>query len=250
MTITKTLQTLSLTDIHPYPNNPRINDDAIKAVVSSIRQTANIDPIEVDENHVILSGHTRYQALTQLGYTETPALIVSGLTEPQKRKYRILANKTQEYASWDLDKLNAELEDLEFTDDFDFFSDIEDDINPDEETPYSQKIGRFLYEPTGERPPLSALTDTSKTNELLQAIKNANVTDEEKAFLTLTASRFTKFNYGDIAEYYAHATPDMQAIMEKLALVIIDYDKAMLNGLISLSQELDTIADVEAEDEE
>ena len=57
-----------LKDIHPYENNPRINDAAVPDVVESIRQCGYIAPIIVDEEGVILAGHTRYMALTQLGY--------------------------------------------------------------------------------------------------------------------------------------------------------------------------------------
>lgn len=79
---------LSVNDIHPYPNNPRINDEAVAYVVESMNQTGNLDPIEVDEDNVILSGHTRLLALEQLGVTETECVRYTGLTEEQKKKYR------------------------------------------------------------------------------------------------------------------------------------------------------------------
>jgi hypothetical protein len=70
---------------------------------------------------VILSGHTRLKALKKLKYKETEVLQITGLTEEQKRKYRILANKTGERAEWDLNKLEIELADLDFEGyDFDF----------------------------------------------------------------------------------------------------------------------------------
>lgn len=116
---------LSVNDIHPYPNNPRINDEAVAYVVESMNQTGNLDPIEVDENNVILSGHTRLLALEQLGITETECVRYTGLTEEQKRKYRILANRTGEVASWDEELLNMELGDLDFGD-FDFGFDTQD----------------------------------------------------------------------------------------------------------------------------
>jgi hypothetical protein len=105
--------------LHPYENNPRINDNAVSHVKASIEQCENLDPIEIDENGVILSGHTRLLALQELGYTETEVVRISGLDEDQKRKYRILANKTNEIADWDFDKLAEELDGLDF-DGFDF----------------------------------------------------------------------------------------------------------------------------------
>jgi hypothetical protein len=119
--INKQFKTMSIKDLIPYENNPRINDDAVNDVIASIEQCENLDPIEIDEDNVILSGHTRLKALKKLKYKETEVLQITGLTDEQKRKYRILANKTGERAEWDLNKLEIELADLDFEGyDFDF----------------------------------------------------------------------------------------------------------------------------------
>jgi DNA modification methylase len=123
--IGKEFLVLRLEDIHPYENNPRLNEDAVPYVVESIKQCTDLDPIEVDENNVILSGHTRLLAMQQLGYKEADCIRYTGLTEAQKKKYRLLANKVAEKSFWDFDKLPEELEGLDF-DDFDFgFGDLE-----------------------------------------------------------------------------------------------------------------------------
>lgn len=114
------LENLKLADIHPYENNPRKNDDAVNAVAESIRQCTYIAPIIVDENHVILAGHTRFKALQALGKDEAECLVCEGLTEEQKKKYRFLDNKIGEKATWDLMKLETELEGLDL-EGFDFF---------------------------------------------------------------------------------------------------------------------------------
>ena len=114
------LEKLKLSEIIPYENNPRKNDGAVNAVVESIRQCSYITPIIVDENHVIIAGHTRYKALMALGETKAECLICDGLTEEQKKKYRFLDNKTGEKAAWDLMKLEVELEGLDL-EGFDFF---------------------------------------------------------------------------------------------------------------------------------
>ena len=98
-----------LKEIRPYENNPRIIDDAVDDVVESIRQCSYIAPIIVDEEGVILAGHTRYKALQKLGYKECDVVEVTDLTEEQKKKYRYLDNKTGEKATWDLMKLETEL---------------------------------------------------------------------------------------------------------------------------------------------
>ena len=109
-----TLETKNLTEIHPYPGNPRKNDSAVDAVAESIRQCGYVAPIIVDEEDVILAGHTRYKALQKVGYTEAQVIVKEGLTEEQKKKYRLLDNKTNELASWDFELLAQELEGLDF----------------------------------------------------------------------------------------------------------------------------------------
>ena len=114
------LETLKLTEIKPYEHNPRKNDAAVNSVAESIKQCSYITPIIVDEDHVILAGHTRYKALVALKVEEVQCLICEGLSEDQKKKYRFLDNKTGEKATWDLLKLEKELEGLDL-EGFDFF---------------------------------------------------------------------------------------------------------------------------------
>lgn len=114
------LEKLKISEITPYENNPRKNDGAVNAVAESIRQCSYITPIIVDENHVIIAGHTRYKALMALGESEAECLVCDVLTEEQKKKYRFLDNKTGEKAAWDLMKLEVELEGLDL-EGFDFF---------------------------------------------------------------------------------------------------------------------------------
>lgn len=133
---------IKLRDLKPYENNPRKNDQAVDAVAESIKQCGYIAPIIVDEDNVILAGHTRYKALKKLGHKEAECIVKAGLTEEQKRKYRLLDNKTNEFAEWDFDLLTDELEGLDFGD-FDFgFNLDEPEYEPlslDDEQPEKQK---------------------------------------------------------------------------------------------------------------
>lgn len=113
------MRTVPLAKIKPYERNPRKNDQAVDAVAESIRQCGYVAPIIVDEGFTILAGHTRWKAMQKLGHATAQVLIAEGLSEEQKRKYRILDNKTNELAEWDRDLLNIELEGLDF-DGFDF----------------------------------------------------------------------------------------------------------------------------------
>ena len=107
---------VSIDKLRPYPNNPRYNDDAAEAVEESIEQVGYITPIIVDENYEILAGHTRWKALSDLGEEDIEVIVVSGLTDEQKIKFRLLDNKTAELAEWDLEKLQKELDNLDFGD--------------------------------------------------------------------------------------------------------------------------------------
>lgn len=108
------LQIMALKDIKPYKRNARKNDHAVEAVAESIRQCGYVAPIIVDEDCVILAGHTRWKALKQLGRDQCEVVVRPGLSEEQKRKYRLLDNKTAELAEWDMELLAAELDGLDF----------------------------------------------------------------------------------------------------------------------------------------
>lgn len=110
----KKLVVMKLSEIVPYENNPRKNDKAVDIVAESIEQVGYNNPIIVDENKVVLAGHTRLRSLKKLGEEEAEVLQVLGLTEEQKKKYRLLDNKTGEYASWDYVALMEELDGLEW----------------------------------------------------------------------------------------------------------------------------------------
>lgn len=98
-----------LSDVQPYANNPRTNDQAVDAVAKSIEEFGFRQPIVVDEQGVIIVGHTRYKAAQQLGLATIPVHVAQGLTPAQIKAYRLADNKTGELADWDLGLLPAEL---------------------------------------------------------------------------------------------------------------------------------------------
>lgn len=112
--------------------------------------------------------------------------------------------------------------------------------NGNKEGKYSSKIEAPIYEPKGQMPHLLMLLDDSKTRALIREIDNSSLPDAEKAFLRLAAHRHAIFHYERIADYYAHATPEMQAFMEKSALVIIDFDAAIEFGFVRLCEDIKT----------
>ena len=103
---------------------------------------------------------------------------------------------------------------------------------------YSSKIEAPIYEPKNKKPHLVELVDKSKTHRIIKEIDASNLPYEEKMFLIDAARRHNVFNYEKIADYYAHATPEMQNLMERSGLVIIDFEKAIQLGYVKLCDEI------------
>jgi ParB-like chromosome segregation protein Spo0J len=96
-----------------YENNPRFNDNAVDPVAESIRQFGFRVPILLDEDDVIIAGHTRLKAAKKLGMREVPCISCDDMTPDQVRAFRLVDNKVSEFADWDLPKLNEELREID-----------------------------------------------------------------------------------------------------------------------------------------
>lgn len=140
----------SIDEIKPYENNPRDNDDAVDAVANSIKEFGWQQPIVVDNEGVIIAGHTRYKAAQKLGLKHVPVVVADNLTPDQVKAYRLADNKTAELADWNMDLLNDELDQIRDIDMSDFgFDDLDSleledadtakDANFDEATPTEPK---------------------------------------------------------------------------------------------------------------
>ena len=100
-------------ELKPYENNPRVNDYAVKKVMESIKEFGFNNPILVDEDMVIIAGHTRREASILAGLEKVPYIVASHLTSEKVRAYRIADNKLAELSTWDEELLRAELWDLQ-----------------------------------------------------------------------------------------------------------------------------------------
>lgn len=115
-----------ITDVIPYENNPRYNDNAVDAVAKSIEEFGFQQPLVLDKDNVIIVGHTRYKASLKLGLETVPCVIADKLSEEQIKAYRLVDNKVGELASWDFEVLETELLSIENLNMMDFgFDEIE-----------------------------------------------------------------------------------------------------------------------------
>ena len=107
--------------LKPYKKNARFNENAVPKVAESIKQFGFKVPIIVDKNMVIICGHTRIEGAKLLGMTKVPCIIADDLTPKQVKAFRLVDNRTSEFASWNYDLLQSELETLDIDlSDFEF----------------------------------------------------------------------------------------------------------------------------------
>ena len=147
------IQWRPIDDVHPYPNNPRNNDEAVEYVANSIREFGWQQPIVVDTDGTIIAGHTRLKAAKRLGMETVSVVVADNLTPAQVNAYRLADNKVAEAATWDMEALAVELEGLEVDFDmtmFDFDAGIsidgfgEDFELPDGDEPNLKKITAYF----------------------------------------------------------------------------------------------------------
>lgn len=103
---------------------------------------------------------------------------------------------------------------------------------------YSPGVEVPIYEPKNPKPHVLLLINKQKTHKLIEEIEASNVSNDEKAFLISAAQRHTIFDYEKIADYYAHSSKEMQHLMERSALVIIDFEKAIEYGYVKMCDEI------------
>lgn len=243
---------LKIKDLKPYEKNAKKHDQTqIDNVAESIKQFGMVQPIVVDKDNVVIIGHCRLDACKKLKMKEVPCVKLEDLSEEQVKKLRLLDNKLNE-SDWDFELLQNDILGLDF-DEFDIdwglgeniSQELEDDIN----NPYTKKVDVPQYQMTGESPKLEDLVNKDKVNIFIEEINKSNVTEEQKKFLIDASMRHLVFDYGKIAEYYAHQNKEMQELMEKSALVIIDFNDAIKNGFVEIRKEIDNIINESEEDE-
>ena len=239
-------------DLIPYINNARTHStEQVTQIAASIKEFGFCNPVLIDGNNGIIAGHGRVMAAQKLGMESVPTIELSHLNDTQRKAYILADNRLAELSGWDDGLLKLELSELQGLDfdlsligfdDFDFAIDDDNGAgsgNGDEK--YTMKTDVFTYEPTGEQPEISELYKNDKTNELLHQIEKADIPEDIKLFLRLGAHRHIVFDFGKIANYYAHSNIEIQQLMENSAMIIIDYNDAISGGFVQLTKELQAL---------
>lgn len=249
-----------LGDLAYYERNARTHPQGqIEEIKESMRRFGFTAPVLADmsDGGIIAAGHGRHMALEQLFEASeviklpsggdlpagmVPVIDCSNWSEEQRRAYTLADNKIALNSGWDEELLKFEIEDLLNLASSDApligFSDEEikgmiEGVKAPEN--YSRKVEAPIYRPKGDKPEISALADVSKSKSLSEEIAASRVPADVKAFLQIAAHRHTVFDFQAIAEFYCHATPKVQHLMERSGLVIIDLEKAIENGFVELS---------------
>jgi len=254
---------LGIEELNPFQGDLKdLNKDNYKRLRGQILKEGFCEPFSVwmdpeDNKWKVLNGHQRLRVLQEMKLAEKyvipelPVSVVDAKSKAEaKRKILTLASQYGTMSSQGLYNFivenNITMESLDMThfpeinlEDFkaEFFENILPD-DQDKDDLYSKKVEIPIYSPKGEKPSLKELYDTTKVEALIKGIEAAKVPEELRLFLVAAAIRHTVFNFENIAEYYAHASKEVQDLMEKSALVIIDFHKAIEEGFLVMTKEL------------
>jgi len=251
---------VDVVELIPNPRNPNKHGDKQVAMLAKIiRHQGWRAPITVSKRSgFIVTGHGRLEAAKLLQVQTVPVDFQDFATEADEWAHLVADNRIAELAEIDGGELSGLLKDLESAGldldlsgfDKDESAEVIEDCAEIGDATYTNKITAPVYEPKGDCPPISQLVDRAKTDELLSAIEKAAVPAEVSDFLRCAAERHTKFHFARIAEFYCHADQPTKDLMEKSALVIIDFDKAIENGFVKMTEKLGALAQLEDENEE
>ena len=248
MKMPDTLEAIQIDALIPYIRNSRTHSAAqVAQIAASIKEFGFTNPILIDKDGNIIAGHGRVMAARKLKMDQVPCIRLTHLSEIQARALVIADNKLALNAGWDDNLLALEMKDLEElgydlsvtgfnSKELQSLLDIAaaDGI-------YSNKIAVPTYEPRNKKPQVADLYSDEKAMELIFEIKESELPQKEKDFLMAAASRHIVFHYSKIADFYAHSSKECQELMEKSALVIVDYKQAIENGFVHLTAQIDDL---------
>lgn len=217
--------------------NPRkFTSKGLDDLKNSILKFSDANIITINADNTVLGGHARLTVMKQMGIMEVDVKYPDRLLTEKECDEILIRLNADIAGEWDIDKLKSDF-DVDELESWGLSIDI-DDIVEEQDDLYTRKITSPVYEITTEKPKIDELYSSEKYKKLIEEIELANIGIEDKNFLKKAATRHLVFNYKNIAEYYAHSSKEVQELMEKSALVIIDYNKAIEYGYVKLNQDI------------
>ena len=235
----KELRQVKASELLPNPKNWRTHPvnqvDALKGLLAEIGYADALIAYESSDGLMLIDGHLRAETTPDM---EVPVLITD-LDEGEANLLLATLDPLASMAGRDDGQLTELLGRVSTSNDMvnALLATLTDQLPT--ENPYTQTVSIPIYTPIGPQPSIDELRDRQTADKLIDEIRKAGLPIEIETFLTDAAERHVAFNYERIANYYAHAPANIQALMEQSALVIIDYDQAIENGFIRLVEEID-----------
>jgi len=236
-------------EIKPYSKNAKKHPEKqLKELAAIVGEVGWRVPCLVNQDGIIIAGHGRWACyskykekfnLKEIWIINDSGETVMGepektpMTEQQEKMYRLADNKVAE-SDWDMGLVVPELKELseEMANLTGF--DIKDRLDD----VYTKKVVPPTYEPSGDDWNVKDLYDDERTRKFIKEIKDSDLPDNEKSFLISSAHRLTVFDYAKIADYYARGGEVLKRLMERMALIVIDYDEAIEYGYVNLCDKI------------
>lgn len=227
-------------------NYRKHNDRNISLIRKSVDDCGLGRSIVIDKNNEIVAGNGLVSAISKntpvrVIETDGSELVVVKRTDldtndEKRKKLAIMDNSTSDSSEFDIELMQMDFDNVQLEDMGVDVEEVVGNIVGEEESRYTRKITIPIYEIKGKKPKIDDMINKDKADGLIKEIEDSDISEKDKEFLKLTATRLYEFKYDNIAEYYAHSDKKTQELMEKLALVIIDFDKAIENGYLELNK--------------
>jgi len=243
------VETIRMEELKAHPRNYQGHpEEELEQIAASLREHGLYRNVVVARDGTLLAGHGVVQAARdRLGWEEIRAVRLP-LEPEDPRAIKILAsdNEIARLAVKDQLLLGELLREVMASGVTELMGSGHDEASVEEllnrdaiDDTYTRKIEAPIYEPRGPKPEVADLYDRAKTEELLEGIAQAEgLSEGERAFLMAGAQRHTVFHFERIAEFYAQSESGVQRLMEEQALVIIDFEAAVEQGFVRMSERL------------
>ena len=245
------LRRVKASSLAPNPRNwrrhPKAQADALRGILAEVGIADAVLARERDDGVLeLVDGHLRAETL---GDEEVPVLVLD-IDEKEAIKLLATLDPLASMAETDPEMLKELLAEIETSNKAlqSMLQELSDEAGEKDDQKYTTTIQLPVYEVTGKRPTLQEMIDDEKTMRLMSEIEATEMPDDARKLLMAAAQRHMVFHFANIAEYYAHQPPEVQALMEKSAMVIIDFDKAIENGFVQITDKIASLIGGDEED--